>query len=79
MGPSLFELVQHQSKYVEFQSGSTVFDSTGFALEDLVAVRLLSKFALEHGFGEIVQVEALPPDPKNPYSCLTLAPVLSLA
>jgi ornithine cyclodeaminase/alanine dehydrogenase-like protein (mu-crystallin family) len=78
MGPSFFELVQNQSKYIEFQSGSTVFDSTGFALEDLVAVRLLRKFALEHGFGEIVQVEALPPDPKNPYSCLALAPVLSL-
>lgn len=78
MGPSFFELVQNQSSYIAQQSRSTVFDSTGFALEDLVAVRLLRKFALEHGIGEIVQVEALSPDPKNPYSCLTLVPALSL-
>jgi ornithine cyclodeaminase/alanine dehydrogenase-like protein (mu-crystallin family) len=80
LGPSFFDLVKNQSDYRKFQGQSTVFDSTGFALEDLVVFRLLHRHALAMGLGQRIELEATPSDPKNPYSCLapcTLARALN--
>ncbi|MCX4728651.1 hypothetical protein [Streptomyces sp. NBC_01306] len=46
----------------------TVFDSTGFALEDHVALDVLLELATEAGIGDRVQLEHLPDDALNPYS-----------
>ncbi|MFE9422584.1 ornithine cyclodeaminase family protein [Kitasatospora sp. NPDC006697] len=46
----------------------TVFDSTGFALEDHVALDLLIALAELHGIGERVRLEAGPADALDPYS-----------
>ena len=71
LGPSLTELIKNRNDFTKFQGESTVFDSTGFALEDLVAVRLLHRHAKALGLGQKIEVEAIPSDPKNPYSFLT--------
>ena len=77
-GPSFFDLVKNQVTYQAYKEQSTVFDSTGFALADLVAVRLLCKYADYLGLGTAVEVEATPPDPKDPYSFLTLPRMLPI-
>ncbi|MER7193910.1 hypothetical protein [Streptomyces flaveolus] len=46
----------------------TVFDSTGFGLEDHVALDVLLELAEEAGTGDRVQIEHLPDDALNPYS-----------
>ncbi|MEU2688781.1 hypothetical protein ACFV4E_26520 [Streptomyces hygroscopicus] len=46
----------------------TVFDSTGFALEDHVAFDVLLELAEEAGIGDRVQLEHLPQDALDPYS-----------
>ncbi len=46
----------------------TVFDSTGFALEDHVALDVLLELAAEYKIGAPVQLEYLPANPLNPYS-----------
>nr|WP_161558709.1 ATP-binding cassette domain-containing protein [Streptomyces antimycoticus] len=46
----------------------TVFDSTGFALEDHIAFDVLLELAEEAGIGDRVQLEHLPEDALNPYS-----------
>jgi ornithine cyclodeaminase/alanine dehydrogenase-like protein (mu-crystallin family) len=69
-GPSFFELVQNHAQFEAFQQQTTIFDSTGFALEDLVIVTLLCRYAQELGLGTSIDIEATSDDPKNPYSFL---------
>jgi len=48
----------------------TVFDSVGFALEDLSALRFLRDAAAELGLGETLALIPDLPDPKNLFGCL---------
>jgi ornithine cyclodeaminase/alanine dehydrogenase-like protein (mu-crystallin family) len=70
LGPSLVELVQNPACVRPDRSRPTVFDSTGYALEDLVVLKVLLRHAEALGLGQRLEIEAIPPDPKNPYSCL---------
>jgi hypothetical protein len=45
----------------------TVFDSTGYALEDQVAIRMLLDYCDELDLGVDVQLETATGDPRNPY------------
>jgi ornithine cyclodeaminase/alanine dehydrogenase-like protein (mu-crystallin family) len=45
----------------------TVFDSTGWAVEDDVALRLAVELAQAHDIGSDVELERLPQDPFDPY------------
>lgn len=51
----------------------TVFDSVGFALEDLSALAVLHEAALEYGVGRTVSLVAAAPDPKNLFGLLGAA------
>lgn len=71
IGPDLWDLVQHGEDYVEAQERLTVFDSTGWALEDHVAARMVLDYAEEMKLGRETEMECVFPDPKDPYSLLS--------
>ena len=68
IGPSLAALVKDPDRYRFAHEGPTVFDSTGFALEDAVAAQLLLDLAAEMGVGSSLELESVSEDPWNPYA-----------
>ena len=67
IGPDLVELVKHEDLYTVHREVLTVFDSTGWALEDHVVVGVLVRHGSLLGLGTELQLEAFASDPKNPY------------
>jgi ornithine cyclodeaminase/alanine dehydrogenase-like protein (mu-crystallin family) len=67
IGPSLVDLVQGHDRYSDYRSSPTVFDSTGWALEDLIAADILTRLGKEAGCGTNVDLACLSADAKNPY------------
>ena len=67
IGPSLSEVMQRGDEFADLRNELTVFDSTGWAVEDDVALRLALELALAHGIGEDIELERLPEDPYDPY------------
>lgn len=67
IGPSLHELMQHPDQYAHVSRGLSVFDSTGWALEDHVAMNLFKEYAAALGLGTNVAIEAIQDDAQNPY------------
>ena len=68
IGPELIDLVKHASDYRLQQQSKTVFDSTGFALEDKAAMQVLLAMAKEVGVGRMLPIESMDVDPIDPYS-----------
>jgi ornithine cyclodeaminase/alanine dehydrogenase-like protein (mu-crystallin family) len=71
IGPSLGELCADPVLAEPLRHRLTVFDSTGFALEDHVALDVLLAVADELALGAEVQFEHHPSDVVNPYSAIT--------
>ncbi len=67
IGPELWELVQRNEPAEQQQQALTVFDSTGWALEDQIAGNLLLRLAQQQQLGERIQLERITRDPLNPY------------
>ena len=70
IGPSIVDIARNPSDYANLQKELTVFDSTGFALEDLVVMELFLKHATAHSIGSEIGIESLSKDPRNPYGSL---------
>ncbi|MGF1598330.1 MAG: ornithine cyclodeaminase family protein [Acidimicrobiales bacterium] len=70
LGPDLAHVVRNAAEYVGYRQRLTVFDSTGWAFEDLVAAELVGDHAERLGLG--VEVDLQPPttDPYDPYLAL---------
>lgn len=68
IGPSLTEILHQPERLAQAKQGISVFDSTGFALEDQVVADLVYRLATEHGLGQKLQIELLDQDPFNPYA-----------
>ena len=68
IGPELIDLVKRAPEFKSYQMSKTVFDSTGFALEDKAAMQVLLAIAKEVGVGRSVPVESIDVDPVDPYS-----------
>ena len=68
IGPELSAVVQREPEFVARRHELTLFDSTGWAVEDDVALRLAVELAAERGLGTDVELEHLPADPYDPYS-----------
>jgi ornithine cyclodeaminase/alanine dehydrogenase-like protein (mu-crystallin family) len=66
VGPELYKLLQG-AETESLRHVRTVFDSTGWALEDLVAMEALVEWSEELDLGSEIQLESIPLDPKNPY------------
>lgn len=70
IGAGLVEIVQNGDKYAYLQNERSVFDSTGWALEDKVVMDLFLDCASELGLGQELEIEHRPNDTKNPYDFL---------
>lgn len=68
LAPDLLELCARPELAAAQRERVTVFDSTGFALEDHVAFDVLLELVAETGLGDQVQLEHLPEDALNPYA-----------
>ena len=67
IGAGLVEVAQNPGKYAYLQNERSVFDSTGWALEDKVVMDLFLDCASELGLGQELEIEHKPGDTKNPY------------
>jgi L-lysine cyclodeaminase len=70
VGPSLLEVVQRPSAYHHLTDTITVFDSTGWALEDQVTLAMMMADAADLGVGYYLQIEDTAANPKDPYRFL---------
>ena len=70
MGPALADLVKRRDHHTSLRERSTVFDSTGWALEDQVAMNMLIAFARDLNLGRMVEMECTSQDNRDPYGFL---------
>lgn len=70
IGADLVEVVQNSADFEYVKDQQSVFDSTGWALEDQVVMELFLEYALELGLGQKIEIENMPEDTKNPYDFL---------
>ena len=70
IGESLAEVVKKPADFTKYQVQKTVFDSTGWAFEDQVVMELFVDCAQKLGLGQMVSIENIPVDAKNPYEFL---------
>ena len=64
---SIIDIVRAKYPATELQARRTVFDSTGWALEDQVVMSLAREWAAELDIGRRVAIECLGEDPRDPY------------
>lgn len=67
IGPDLGTLVAQPARFEEHRARTTVFDSTGSALEDHAAIQLFVELAEELDVGRRLRIEHLPRDFYDPY------------
>ncbi len=70
IGPSWVELIKSEELQQEYKSSVTVFDSTGWALEDQVVADLFADYTKELGLGTRMNIESYSSDEKNPYGAI---------
>ncbi|MFH7339448.1 ornithine cyclodeaminase family protein [Streptomyces sp. KHY 26] len=64
----IMALCADPSQAIPHKESRTVFDSTGFALEDHIMMDVILEFAGSYGLGTRVALEHFPVDAKNPYA-----------
>lgn len=64
---SIVDIVRGKHSAAALQARRTVFDSTGWAIEDQVVMSLALEWAEELGIGREVAIECLSEDPRDPY------------
>ena len=70
IGPSLVEIVKGPQKFRHARQTPTVFDSTGWALQDHVVMEILLRHSGRLRIGTAVQIESSSADPRDPYHFL---------
>lgn len=66
----LTTLVKSPTDYLEVRNKLTVFDSTGWALEDHVSMNQFLQWGAELNVGHEIELEFIPEDAKSPYEFL---------
>ena len=74
IGPDICTLVKEQSRYQGKRDAVTVFDSTGWALEDMVCMDMFMEYAASFGIGRFLELESVSSDRLNPYQFLLEVP-----
>ena len=74
IGSDIVTVRQNQQDYAHLRDELTVYDSTGWSLQDQVVLRLFADLAAELGLGEYLRIENMNGDATNPYDFLTPAP-----
>jgi len=67
IGADLFHCMKNSKQYQYLQNQRTVFDSTGLPLEDVVVMDLFLAYAKKMKLGQLVEIETMSEDAKNPY------------
>ncbi|MEM9043000.1 MAG: ornithine cyclodeaminase family protein [Actinomycetota bacterium] len=67
IGPAMPDVVRDRERHEAQRDRPTVFDSTGWALEDLIAAELALDHAERLGLGVTVELQPDPVDPFDPY------------
>ncbi|MFW2382244.1 MAG: ornithine cyclodeaminase family protein [Acidimicrobiales bacterium] len=70
LGPTLAELVQNAETFAEYRDELTVFDSTGWALEDLIVAEIALEHARDLSIGLHARLQENSLDPYSPYGAL---------
>lgn len=70
LGPELGELIRRRRDHEHRRGALTVFDSTGWAFEDLVAAEVALDHAERLGLGLELDLQPAPTDPHDPYDFL---------
>ena len=70
IGPDLAELMRARKANEALRASVTVFDSTGWALEDLIAAELMLRHAERMDIGFAIDLQPNPADPYDPYELL---------
>lgn len=78
IGPDWVEVIQNQKNFTKYRHQKTIFDSTGWALEDWVVMELFVEYATALGLGTEVELESIPEDAKSPYEFVREMPVETL-
>lgn len=68
IGPDLPTLLNNKEEYEYAKEKYTVFDSTGWALEDQVIMDLFLELSVKFNIGKKVALENISEDSKNPYN-----------
>jgi ornithine cyclodeaminase/alanine dehydrogenase-like protein (mu-crystallin family) len=71
IGAGWVEVIQNYQNHRELPYSRTIFDSTGWPLEDLVVLELFLEYGQELGLGQEIAIEHLSEDVKNPYEFLS--------
>ena len=67
IGPELPEVLKNYDRYSHVRNQRSVFDSTGWSLEDAVVSELFANYAQQLGLGKEIEIEAVGGDAKSPY------------
>ncbi len=70
IGPEIAEVARDRQAFESLREQRTVFDSTGWALEDQAALELALDWARAYGIGSEIDLEGTAPDPRDPYAFL---------
>ncbi len=70
LGPNLAELARNEGEFQRYRDLLTVFDSTGWALQDLIAAELIGDHAEAIGVGTDLDLQPTADDPYDPYRAL---------
>lgn len=62
------QVLANPSIYQHLRKQRTVYDSTGWALQDHIVMEFFMEYAQKIGAGQFVKIENTPEDAKNPYS-----------
>lgn len=71
IGADICALVQEEEGDRDLQNTLTVFDSTGFALEDMAVMQMMLDYATRLEIGQWVELEGGADDAMNPYGFVT--------
>ncbi|MFY0591779.1 ornithine cyclodeaminase family protein [Roseivirga sp.] len=73
IGPELNHVLKNEKNYAHIRNERSVFDSTGWALEDAVVMELFASYARKLGLGKEMEIEAIEGDAKSPYGFIKKA------
>lgn len=68
IGPELVEIVRDPDRFAPHRATRTIYDSTGWAVQDAVALQLAVELAESLGLGSRISLELIPSDPHDPYA-----------
>lgn len=73
IGAELADVLKNHGSYSYLRNQRSVFDSTGWSLEDAVVMELFTDYARQLGLGKEMQIEAIGGDAKSPYGFMETA------